>query len=146
MKTGHCWSISMALLACLAMTPASPVHAESTPTKVVYHIDDARNGRFALHLAADHLAIDPGIRIAVVTYAAGVDFLLKGELDRERRPYGPDVKTLMDNGVVFKVCSATLGFRNISPERVLDGVGFVPSGTFEIIRLQSQENYVYLKP
>lgn len=108
---------------------------------VVYHIDDAANGRFALHLAKDHLSINPDMQIA-----AGVDFLLKGAEDRNGRPYEPDVQSLLEKGVHFSVCSATLGFRDIEKGQVLDGVKLVPSGTYEIIRWQLEEDFVYLKP
>ena len=75
---------------------------------VVYHIDDAKNGRFALHLAEDHLSINPDMQIAVVTYAAGVDFLLKGAKDKRARLYEPDVQALMEKGV-FTVMSIAPG-------------------------------------
>ena len=113
---------------------------------VVYHIDDAKNGRFALHLAEDHLSINPDMQIAVVTYAAGVDFLLKGAKDKRGQLYEPDVQALMEKGVHFRVCAATLGFRDIPKGQVLDGITLVPSGTYEIIRWQSEEGFVYLKP
>jgi len=120
--------------------------ASAEPVGVVYHIDDARNGRFALHLAEDHLSINPDMKIAVVAYAAGIDFLLKGAKDKKGRLYEPEVQSLMKSGVQFRVCSTTLGFRNIADEEVLNGIKLVPSGTYEIIRWQSEEGFVYLKP
>ncbi|GAA5191164.1 DsrE family protein [Ferrimonas gelatinilytica] len=125
-----------------------PILAETfeSENRVLYHIDDARMGRFALHLAADHLELDPQIAITVVAYAAGVDFLLQGEQDRQQRLYASDVQALMARGVQFRVCAATLRYREIDKGQVLPGVVLVPSGTFEIIRLQTQEHYAYLKP
>ena len=123
-----------------------PAVAFGEPVGVVYHIDDARNGRFALHLAEDHLSINPDIQIAVVAYAAGIDFLLKGAQDRKGQLYEPEVQSLIKSGVQFRVCSTTLGFRNIADEEVLNGIKLVPSGTYEIIRWQSEEGFVYLKP
>ncbi len=135
----------LALLVCLA--PVAAVAGEfEHPNRVLYHIDDASKGRFALHLAADHLEMDPGIAITLVAYAAGVDFLLKGEVDRQQQPFAGDVQALLARGVRFRVCAATLKFRDIDVQRVLPGVELVPSGTFEIIRLQTQEGYAYLKP
>lgn len=120
--------------------------AQAKDIKVVYHLDDARNGRFALHIAKDQLQTNPDIRIAVVAYGDGVDFLLEGATDRDGKPYAPAVKELLAQGVQFKVCSATLGFRDIPKDRVLEGMQFVPAGTYEVIRLQAEEGYVYLKP
>ena len=68
------------VLACTALLWSTVSSADSVG--VVYHIDDAKSGRFALHLAEDHLSINPDIKIAIVTYAAGVDFLLEGAKDK----------------------------------------------------------------
>jgi hypothetical protein len=126
--------------------PLGASEAGLDAVKVVYHLDDARNGRFALHLAADHLEINPAANITIVAYANGVDFLLEDAKDRKDQLYAPAVQTLMGKGVQFRVCSATLGFRDIDKSRVLKGISLVPSGTYEIVRLQSEEGYVYLKP
>ena len=123
----------------LAETPNGPI-------KAVYHIDDARNGRFALHIAKDQLQTNPGIRIAIVAYGRGIDFLLQGASDMEDEPYGPDVADLLRLGVEFKVCSATLRSRHLSEDQVLEGMQFVPAGTYEVIRLQAEDGYVYIKP
>ena len=130
----------------LLFQPAIATDLKTSGFKVVYHLDDTRNGRFALHLARDHLEINPDTKISIVAYAAGVDFLLKGAVDKHDRAYEDDIRALMDKGVRFKICSATLGFREISEDRVLDNIQQVPSGTYEIIRLQAEEGYVYLKP
>lgn len=114
--------------------------------KAVYHIDDASAGRFALHIAKDQLERNPNMAIAMVAYAGGVDFLLKGATDRHDNSYEPDIRRLLSSGVRFKVCTTTLKFRDIPIEQVLDGIEFVPSGTYEVIRLQAEEGYVYLKP
>lgn len=86
------------------------------------------------------------MKISMVAYGSGVDFLHKGASDRRGEPYAADVEELIQMGVQFKVCLATLRFRDIPKERVLDGVKFVPAGTYEVIRLQAEEAYVYLKP
>jgi intracellular sulfur oxidation DsrE/DsrF family protein len=119
---------------------------EHNNMKVVYHMDDASSGRFALHIAKDQLQTNPNIKIAMVTYASGVDFLLKGAHDRKGNAFAPEVAELLQMGVQFKVCLATLRFREIPKEQVLDGLEFVPAGTYEVIRLQAEEGYVYLKP
>jgi intracellular sulfur oxidation DsrE/DsrF family protein len=141
---GYRIAVFVPLLLGALLRLSAPAYAE--PPGVVYHLDDAKNGRFSLHLAEDHLSIDPDLRIAVVAYAAGVDFLLKGATDSQGRPYEPEVKSLIDKGVQFRVCAATLNFRDIPQDKVLDGVELVPSGTYEIIRWQREEGFVYLKP
>lgn len=123
-----------------------PMAALAQPTKVVFHIDDPTQGRFALYMAQDHLRLNPEMKITLVAYAGGVDFLLKGEADRDDKAYAPRVEALMEKGVQFRFCASTLRFRELSKDQVLAGVEFVPSGTLEIIRLQSEEGYVYIKP
>lgn len=147
MKLAGLIAVSTSVLVALAWS-GTAVAAEPSvqPIKVVYHLDDARNGRFALLIAEDHLAASPDMEIAMVAYAGGVDFLLKDATDKRGKPFAPDVQALMDKGVRFEVCLNTLRLREIDRSRVLDGVGFVPSGTFEVIRLQAEEGYVYLKP
>lgn len=124
------------------MPPTFAAELQTVEFKVVYHLDDTRNGRFALVLAKDHLEINPNTKVSIVAYAAGVDFLLKGATDKKDKAYMDDVQALMDKGVQFKVCAATLGFREIPEDRVLENIQLVPSGTYEIIRLQAEEGYV----
>ncbi len=54
--------------------------------------------------------------------------------------------SLVDRGVEFRVCAATLSARNIAKEDLLDTAVVVPSGISEIARLQLKEGYAYLKP
>lgn len=138
------WVCLILVSLCLAI-PAMATDS-SHEIRVVYHIDDSSAGRFALHIAEDQLDHHPNIQIAMVAYGAGVDFLLKDAKDRHDEPYAPAVQALLKRGVDFKVCSATLRFRDIPKEQVLPGMTFVPAGTYEVIRLQAEEGYVYLKP
>lgn len=130
------------LLVCVSVLAQS----SGGPTRVVYHLDDARTGRFALHIAEDQLASHPDMKITMVAYGAGINFLLEGATDKKGEPYEPAVRDLQSKGVEFKVCSTTLSIRDIPRDQVLDGMQFVPGGTYEVIRLQAEEGYVYLKP
>lgn len=56
------------------------------------------------------------------------------------------VLSLVNRGVEFRVCAATLGARKVAKEGLIDAVSIVPSGISEIARLQLKEGYVYLKP
>lgn len=53
---------------------------------------------------------------------------------------------LTNQGVRFSICEATLKAREIDPGRVIEGVARIPSGAYEIVRLQTEEEYAYLKP
>lgn len=127
-------------------TPLALADSDAKEMRVVYHMDDARSGRFALHIAEDQLKTNANMKIAVVAYGGGVDFLLKGARDKDDVPYEPAIQELISRGVQFRACSATLGFRDIPKDRVVEGIDFVPAGTYEVIRLQAEEDYAYLKP
>ena len=118
----------------------------TAPDKVVYHLDDAANARWALMLAGGHMEAAADARIVVVAYGPGVDFLLKGAQDFRGNAYAPAVESLMTSGVDFRVCANTLAARAITEADVLDDVRVVPSGTMEIVRLQNREGFAYLKP
>ena len=130
----------------ILVAPLAVADSDTSEIRVVYHMDDARSGRFALHIAEDQLKTNADMKIAVVAYAGGVDFLLKGARDKDGVPYEPAIQDLISKGVQFRACSATLGFRDIPKDKVVEGVDFVPAGTYEVIRLQAEEGYAYLKP
>ena len=130
----------------ILFAPLAVADSDTSEMRVVYHMDDARSGRFALHIAEDQLKTNADMKIAVVAYAGGVDFLLKGARDKDGVPYEPAIQDLIRKGVQFRACSATLGFRDIPKDKVVEGIDFVPAGTYEVIRLQAEEGYAYLKP
>lgn len=114
--------------------------------KVVFHVDDAANARWALLLARSYLEDSPKARIVFVSYGPGIDFLLEDAEDRHGNPFDPAVLDLIEKGIEFRVCAATLSARQIAKEDVLDVAVVVPSGISEIARLQLREGYAYLKP
>ena len=137
------------LVLTLSLFPATQGWSESSDKqqdKVLYHVDDSKNARWALMLANIQLERTPDAKIVFVTYGPGVDFLLSGSEDKRGNAYGPRIKSLSDAGVEFRICEITLDARNISKDRVLDGIQIVPEGLHEIVRLQNQEGFAYLKP
>jgi hypothetical protein len=143
---------SAALLLAMTLLGAAPAAlsesdaASAAAQRIVFHVDETRNARWALMLARSYLDDNPGARLAVVTYGPGIDFLLHDAEDRHGNPYDPAVLSLIERGVAFRICGVTLAERDIARERVLDGVEVVPSGVAEIARLQTIEGYAYLKP
>jgi intracellular sulfur oxidation DsrE/DsrF family protein len=127
------------LLAGCAGTPPGP-----TPQiKVVYHVsENLEQATNALRNARNHLSTDPTVKIAVVTHAGGIDFLLEGVKDKNGNPFDANVQELVKMGVEFKVCKITLQRRNIDPKRVIEEASLVPSGVAEVSRLQAREGYV----
>jgi intracellular sulfur oxidation DsrE/DsrF family protein len=117
--------------------------------KVVYHIDDAASqATKGLRNIRNHLDVAPDTRISVVTHANGVDFLFEGARDPKDAnvDYGSLVSALKARGVVFEVCEITLRNRNLKKEQFNMDATFTPSGVARIGRLQSRENFAYIKP
>ncbi len=117
------------------------------PNKVIYHINGGlEQATDGLRNIRNHLSVDPGVKIVVVTHYKGIDFLLEGARDKNGNPYDAAVDDLTMKGVEFRVCEFTLKGRNIDKAKVHPEAKIVPSGVAEIGRLQSQEGFAYLKP
>lgn len=115
--------------------------------KVVYHLNAGNEqASDALRNIRNHLSVDPKVKIAVVTHAKGVDFLMEGAEDKNGNPYSIPVEELAGKGVEFKVCEITLKSRDLDRTKFIPQVKFVPSGVQEVTRLQQQAGYAYLKP
>ena len=109
--------------------------------RIVYHIDDAAaQATKGLRNIRNHLD--------VVTHANGVDFLMEGAKDTKdpNIDYDSLVSSLKARGVTFEICEITLRNRNLKKEQFNMDATFTPSGVVRIGRLQSRENFAYIKP
>ena len=141
--------ITSCLLVLLAIGLNASARSEETPDtweKVVFHLDEKRNARWALMLAHSYLDDRPNAKVIVVAYGPGIDFLVKDAQDSRGNPYAADVQELDAAGVGFRVCAETLDAKKVSKDDLLDEVSIVPSGISEIVRLQIKDGYAYLKP
>ena len=113
---------------------------------VVYHIDQAATQAVkGLRNIRNHLDVDPGAKISVVTHADGVDFLMEGALDRNGSPFAATVAALVARGVKFEICEITLKNRNLKKEQFIQEAEFTPSGVVRIAKLQ-KAGAAYIKP
>jgi intracellular sulfur oxidation DsrE/DsrF family protein len=115
--------------------------------RVVYHLSDgvAQASR-AMNNIRNHLDADPSVKIVVVAHGAGLDFLLDGATGSNGQPFAGTIADLANKGVRFAACNNTLQTRNISRDRLAMETAVVPSGVAEVARLQSREQFVYLRP
>ena len=117
--------------------------------RIVYHIDDAAaQATKGLRNIRNHLDVAPDTKITVVTHANGVDFLMDGAKDTKdpNIDYDSLVSSLKARGVTFEICEITLRNRNLKKEQFNMDATFTPSGVVRIGRLQSRENFAYIKP
>ena len=121
----------------------------SAQDRVLYHIDDAAaQATKGLRNIRNHLDVAPDTKITVVTHANGVDFLMDGAKDPKdpNIDYGSLVSSLKARGVTFEICEITLLNRNLKKSQFNMDATFTPSGVVRIGRLQSRENFAYIKP
>ena len=114
--------------------------------RVVYHIDNtAAQGLKGLRNVRNHLDVDPGAKIIVVTHAEGVDMLMEGAKAADGTEYAPLVSALNSRGVNFEICEITLKNRNLKKDQFIQEATFTPSGVVRIAKLQVQGS-AYIKP
>lgn len=142
----HSRGCLLSILLVILLGPVSGGEPAGSWDKVVFHLDETRNARWALMLARSYLNDVPNAKIVFVAYGPGVDFLVENATDQHDDPYDYAVLKLAMQGVGFRVCAATLRARRVSAADLLDVVKIVPSGISEIARLQLKEGFAYLKP
>ena len=134
--------LGLAGLAGCATKPGKDGYTEN----VVYHVNDSVVARAALNNIKNHMGANPQSKIVLVTHGKGIDFLLEGAVDDKGNPYNISVQELKAKGVTFNVCNNTLVTRKVDPKTILPEAVIVPSGVAEVAKLQSQQNFAYVKP
>ena len=125
---------------------ALAVPAAWAQDQVAYHINDtATQAVNAMRYVRNHLDTDPGVKITVVTHAAGVDFLMTDAKDLNGNPYEITVQELVGRGVKFEVCEITLKDRALKKEQFIEEASFTPSGVARLAKLQKQ-GAAYIRP
>jgi intracellular sulfur oxidation DsrE/DsrF family protein len=128
--------------ACLTLAAA----ASWAQQVVVYHVDNAAaQGLKGLRNIRNHLDVDAGAKITVVTHAEGVDMLMEGAKAANGTEYAPLVSALRARGVTFEICEITLKNRDLKREQFIQEANFTPSGVVRIAKLQAQ-GAAYIKP
>jgi intracellular sulfur oxidation DsrE/DsrF family protein len=132
--------LTLGAVLCLAAAAAS------AQDRVVYHIDNtAAQGLKGLRNLRNHLDVDAGAKITVVTHAEGVDLLMEGAKAANGTEYAPLVSALKSRGVNFEICEITLKNRDLKKEQFIQEASFTPSGVVRIAKLQGQ-GAAYIKP
>ena len=115
--------------------------------KVIYHINQGLGqASDGLRNARNQLSADPKSEIVFVAHSKGIDFLMKGVKDKNGNKYEDIVERLTIQGVQFRVCEKTLKSRKLSKDQFIEYASYVPSGVWEVTKLQQKEGFAYLKP
>lgn len=83
---------------------------------------------------------DPNAQMEVVMYGQGLNLVVKG------RSFATDdvIRLAANKNITFKVCEAAMRNHNIDKSQLLNGVGTVPDGIYEVISKQRQ-GWGYIK-
>jgi uncharacterized protein len=130
----------------LSLVLAAGAAAAWAQDRIVYHIDNvAAQGLKGLRNIRNHLDVDTGAKITVVTHAEGVDLLMDGAKAANGTEYAPLVSALRARGVAFEICEITLVNRNLKRDQFIQEASFTPSGVVRLAKLQAQGS-AYIKP
>ena len=125
--------------------PSGNLLALTAVPKVVFQINQAADASTILRFVTNYLVSEPAAEVAVVGYAGGVNFMLKGARDARGKLYASQLQALVEKGVHFKVCGNTLVQRKLTADTVSPQATVVQSAVNEIIRLQTREGYAYFR-
>ncbi len=116
--------------------------AQKVPYNVVFDVTskDTVVHQMVMRWVKEILKADPGANIEVVFYGKSLDMITKD------RSVVADtlVKYAAVKNVSFRVCEVAMKNNNIEKSQLLDGVGTVPDGIYEIISKQHQ-GWGYIK-
>lgn len=124
---------------------APKLAAAASAPRVVFQLNKAEEAPTILRFVTNYLAVEPLAKVAVVGYAGGIDFMLKGAKDADGKLYAEQMAALTARGVDFKVCNNTLRARSLTADAVDPLATVVPGAVNEIIRLQTREGYAHFQ-
>ena len=116
--------------------------AQKTPYKVVFDITskDTLVHQSVMRWIKGITTANPEAEIEVVFYGKSL-----GMITKDKSAVAADViKYTSSKNVSFKVCEAAMKNNGVEKDQLLDGVGMVPDGIYEII-LKQHDGWGYIK-
>lgn len=141
-RTG--WLI-VAALAWLAVTPALAQGNERPMLKAVIQVsdNDVQKWNLALNNARnvqDDLGGPEATELEIVVYGPGIGML------KSDSPVAHRVAEALGKGVKVVACENTMKAQKLSYRDMLPNIGYVSAGVVELIKLQQQQGYAYIRP
>lgn len=118
------------------------IYAQKVPYNVVFDVTskDTVVHQMVMRWVREILTQDPKANIEVVFYGKSLDMITK-----DRSVVADSVvKYAANKNVAFRVCQMALKNNNVDKSQLLQGVGTVPDGIYEIISKQ-HEGWGYIK-
>ncbi len=130
------------LTTCMLLSFAGLLRAQDTPYRVVFDLtsNDSLNQRAVMRWVKEITTANPQAQVEVVMYGKGYELVMP-----DRSAYLQDVQNAVKMpNVAFRVCQVALKNNNVEKSALLNGVGTVPDGIYEIISKQ-HEGWGYIK-
>ena len=130
------------LLTAFMLSLCNYLMAQKAPYKVVFDVTskDSTVHQMVLRWIKEIQAINPEAEIEVVFYAKSL-----GMVTKDKSAVAADViKYAKNKNVTFKVCEIAMKNNGVEKGQLLEGVGIVPDGIYEIISKQ-HEGWGYIK-
>jgi intracellular sulfur oxidation DsrE/DsrF family protein len=132
----------MMLLTAFMLSLCNYLMAQKTPYKVVFDVTskDSIVHQMVIRWIKEIQATNPEAEIEVVFYAKSL-----GMVTKDKSVVAADVvKYAKNKNVTFKVCEVAMKNNGVEKSQLLEGVGTVPDGIYEIISKQ-HEGWGYIK-
>ncbi len=116
--------------------------AQKAPYRVVFDVTskDSLLHQMVIRWIGEIENADPNAQVEVVFYAKSLDMITK-----DRSSVAADVMRYAKNrNIQFRVCRVAMKANGVDQSQLLDGVGTVPDGIYEIISKQ-HEGWGYIK-
>jgi uncharacterized protein len=126
----------------LFMLCANVVPAQSQSYNVVFDLTsgDSADHQSLIRWIKGISSSNPGAKLEVVFYGQSLNMITKGKSAVES-----DIKEILaQKNVDFKVCALAMKRHHVDKSELIDGVGIVPDGIFEIIT-KEREGWGYIK-
>ncbi|HLG34033.1 MAG TPA: DsrE family protein [Bacteroidia bacterium] len=116
--------------------------AQKAPYKVVFDVtsSDTVLHKMVVRWVNEILSVEPNAEIEMVFYAKSLDMITK-----DKSIVADNViKLSAKKNVTFRVCEVAMKNNSVEKSQLLEGVGMVPDGIYEIISKQ-HEGWGYIK-
>ena len=118
------------------------IYAQKAPYNVVFDVTskDTVVHQMVMRWVKEIVNADPNAKVEVVFYGKSLDMITKDH----SVVADSLIKYAANKNVAFRVCEVALKNNNIEKSQLLQGVGTVPDGIYEIISKQ-HEGWGYIK-
>lgn len=116
--------------------------AQQTDYRVVFDLTskDTLTHQIAIRQMSSIINSNPDAKVEIVLFGQSLNMVIK-----DKSVVAKDVQKLLENkNVAFKVCEVTMDRYKINKSQLIEGVGTVPDGIYEIITKQRQ-GWGYIK-